>query len=95
MSDKGTLFKSATFDEFKADYGFKHTTSISHHHQTNGSAESGVRISKRILKQENPFLAPMAYHATPVPATGKTPSELIMGRQRFQDMVAAVKQGKC
>ena len=91
MSDKGTLFKSAMFDEFKADYGFI----LYQSHQANGSAESGVRISKRILKQENPFLAPMAYHATPVPATGKTPSELIMGRQRFQDMVAAVKQGKC
>lgn len=79
VSDNGTQFKSAMFDEFKAEYGFKHTTSSPHHPQANGSAESGVRISKRILEQEDPFLALMAYHATPVPATGKTPSELIMG----------------
>lgn len=79
VSDNGTQFKSAMFDKFKAEYGFKHTTSSPHHPQTNGSAESGVRISKRILEQEDPFLALMAYHATPVPATGKTPSELIMG----------------
>ena len=73
--------KSAMFNEFKAGYGFKHTTSSPHHHQANGSAESGVRISKRILEQEDPFLTLMADRATPVPATRKTPAELIMGRQ--------------
>ena len=53
VSNNGTQFKSAMFDEFKAE----HITSSPHHHQANGSAESGVRISKRILEQENPFLA--------------------------------------
>ena len=81
VSNNGTQFKSAMFNEFKAGYGFKHTTSSPHHHQANGSAESGVRISKRILEQEDPFLTLMADRATPVPATRKTPAELIMGRQ--------------
>ena len=81
VSDNGTQFKSALFDEFKVKYGFQHTTSSPQHHQANGAAESAVRISKHILKQEDPFLALMAYRATPIPATGKTPSELIMGRQ--------------
>ena len=49
--------------------------------KANGAAESAVRISKHILKHENPFYAFMAYSATPIPATGTTPSELIMGRQ--------------
>ena len=80
ISDNGTQFKSLHFDEFKAKYGFKHTTSSPHHPQANGMAESGVQIAKRILKQEEPFLALMAYRATPTPATGKTPSELITGR---------------
>ena len=81
VSNNGTQFKSAMFNEFKAGYGFKHTPSSLHHHQANGSAESGVRISKRILEQEDPFLTLMADRATPVPATRKTPAELIMGRQ--------------
>ena len=81
VSDNGTQFKSAMFDEFKAEYGFKHTTSSPHHHQANGSAESGVRISKRILEQEDPLLTLMADRATPVPAPRKTPAELITGRQ--------------
>ena len=65
----------------QSKYGSKHTTSSPHHHQTNGSAESGVRISNWILEQEDPFLASMAYCIIPVPATSKTPLELIMGRQ--------------
>ena len=81
VGDSGTQFKSSLFNEFKVKYGFKHITSSPHHHQANGAAESAVRISKRILKQEDPFLALMAYRATPIPGTGKTPSELIMGRQ--------------
>lgn len=80
MSDNGTQFKSAVFDEFKAKYEFKHITSSPLHHQANGATESAVRISKRILKQED-FNFLMAYRTTPIPATGKTPSELIMGRQ--------------
>ena len=39
-----------------------------------------MRIAKQILKQEDPLLALMAYRVTSIPATGKTPSELIMGR---------------
>lgn len=71
ISDNGTQFKSLHLDEFKAKYGFKHTTSSPHHPQANGTAESGVRIAKRILKQEDLFLALMAYRATPTPATGR------------------------
>ena len=71
MSDNGTQFKSAIFDEFKAKYGFEHTTSSPHHHQANAAVESAVQISKRILKQEDPFLALMAYPCNPYPSHWK------------------------
>ena len=35
ISDNGTQFKSLQFDEFKAKYGFKHTTSSPDHPQAN------------------------------------------------------------
>ena len=72
VSNNGTQFKSALFDEFKVKYGFQNTTSIPHHQQANGAAESAVRVSKHILKQEDPFLALMAYRATPIPATSSS-----------------------
>ena len=33
VSDIGTQFKTPIFDEFKAEYGLKHTTSSPHHPQ--------------------------------------------------------------
>ena len=80
ISDNCTQFNSQQFDELKAKYGMKHTTSSPHHLQANSAADSVVRIAGQILKREDPFLALMAYRATPIPATGKTPSELIMER---------------
>jgi len=80
ISDNCTQFNSQQFDELKAKYGMKHTTSSPHYPQANSAADSGVQIAGRILKREDPFLALMTYRATPIPATGKTPSELIMER---------------
>ena len=49
----------------------KRTTSSPHHPQGNSEAESGVRIAKRTLKQNDPFLALINYrmakpHVMPV-----------------------------
>ena len=51
------------FAEFAQSWGFKHTTSSPHYPQSNAAA-------KRITSQSDPFKALLAYHASPLQATG-------------------------
>ncbi|XP_033728239.1 uncharacterized protein K02A2.6-like [Pecten maximus] len=81
VSDNGPQFASKEFSEFAASYNFQQTFSSPHYPQSNGEAESAVKIAKRILKQDDIFKALMAYRSTPVASTGVSPCQLIMGRQ--------------
>ena len=56
-------------------YGFTHTTNSPHFPQSNGEAEQAVQTAK-ILRQDDMFLALMAYRST-----SESPSKLLMGRQ--------------
>ena len=55
-----------------------HRTSAS---QSNGANEAAVKIAKKCLKQEDPFLALMMHRSTPHSATGVSPAELLYGRK--------------
>ena len=80
-TDGAKYFTSKEFNQFSAQFDFTHVTSSPHFPQSNGQAESAVKIAKRCLKQPDPFIALMLYRATPHTATGKSPAQLFLGRQ--------------
>ncbi|KAJ0023870.1 hypothetical protein NQD34_003769 [Periophthalmus magnuspinnatus] len=81
MSDNGPQYSCQTFTEFAATYGFKHITSSPKFPQSNGEAERAVQTVKNLLKKAaDPYLALLAYRATPL-QSGYSPAELLMGRR--------------
>lgn len=51
ISDNGPQFKSADFHNFACKWEFEHLTSSPYHSQSNGKAESAVKIAKKLVKK--------------------------------------------
>ncbi|KAM7280952.1 uncharacterized protein ISCGN_006213 [Ixodes scapularis] len=84
-SDNGPQFSSHEFALFAKHYDFKHVKSSPQYPQSNGLAEKGVQIIKRILKKmkaanECFWLGILNYRACPV-EDGRSPGELLQGRR--------------
>ena len=80
-SDNGPQFSSSEFANFADDYQFCHITSSPHFPSSNGQAERAVKTVKDLLRKAgDPHLALLSYRSTPLPWCGRSPSELLMGR---------------
>ena len=83
MSDGGPQFSIVEFQRFAEEWGFDHKMSSPYYSQSNGLAENGVKVIKRLLtkaaeKGEDPYLAMLAYRDSPLDK-GKSPAELLLG----------------
>ena len=89
VTDNGSQFTSAEFQAFLDGNGILHTTTAPGHPATNGLAERYVGVFKQKMKEMSNTGEPLnvrldrfllAHRTTPT-TSGKTPAELLMGRQ--------------
>jgi transposase InsO family protein len=79
-------FASAEFKRFAEKFQFRHVTSSPRYPQSNGKAESAVKIAKKLMIRANetnsdPFLALLEWRNTPSEQFNKSPAQLILGRR--------------
>ena len=83
-SDNGPQYDSAEFAKFAKfakDWQFKHVTSSPRYAESKGEVERANQTAKNLLQKESdPAKALLAYRSTPLQG-GKSPSELLFGRQ--------------
>ena len=88
VSDNGSAFTSAEFQEFAKRNGIRHITASPYHPASNGLAERAVQTFKEAMKKSSSgdietriarFL--FRYRITPHSTTGVPPAELLMGRR--------------
>ena len=86
VTDSGTNYDSAEFSQFCQRKKIKHTKSSPHHHQSNGKAESAVKIAKSLLRKSqasalNPYEALLDQRNTPTVGMTTSPSQRLLNRR--------------
>ena len=86
VTDCGKNFDSKEFSQFCQRKQIKHTKSSPHHHQSNGKAESAVKIIKSILRKTensalNPYEALLDQHNTLTVDMTTSPAQRFLHRR--------------
>ena len=86
ISDNGPQFRSAEFNAFATEWEFEHLTSSAYHSQSNGKAESAVKIAKTMLKKakrsgRNIWKSLLDWRNTPTVSMGSSPVQRLMSRR--------------
>src|SRR5258705_9116831 len=83
-TDNGPQFRTldvSAFSVFATSYGFRHITSSPHYPQSNGMAESAVKVVKNLIKKSSDvFFALLSYSSTAL-ENGLSPAQMLMGRR--------------
>lgn len=84
VSDGGPPFQSIEFKKFCHEWDIEHVTTAPYHSQSNGQAESGVKIARSILDKckeigSDPYIALLQYRNTPKDGLS-SPAQLLMSR---------------
>ena len=85
VTDNGPSYVSQEFETFLRDCSIKHITSSPMYPQSNGFAESMVKVMKNLITKsfeanEDPNWALLAYRATPLSASLPSPAQMLHGR---------------
>ena len=85
VMDNGPSYVSKEFTTFLEDCSIRHITSSPMYPQSNGFAESMVKVMKNLItksveSKEDPNWALQAYRATPLSASLPSPAEMLHGR---------------
>ena len=91
ITDSGTNYDSAEFSQFCQRKNIKHTKPSPHHHQSNGKAESAVKITKSLLRKSqasalNPYEALHDQRNTPTVGMTTSPSQRLLNRRTRIDI---------
>ena len=88
VTDDGTVFTSEEFENFLHQNGIAHTRTAPYHPASNGLAERAVQTFKQGIKRlcEGTVETKLScflsqYRLTPHTTTGRSPAELLLGRQ--------------
>ena len=86
QSDNGPCYSSQEFKTFLQDLQVTHRTSSPHYPQSNGMAESMVKVSKNLIEKAIQSDKPwhsfiQEYRITPLSSTIPSPAEILFGRR--------------